>query len=115
MKHRPNIKYIECPICHSSTFEYVSYTGEVWGAFVEVEQHGYCSRCGYAVEQCYSPVYECFSDISKGFKAGKRYIEKDVKKHKRVRRKLIKEGINIKGIEVNPPWSRYIRRKMNDR
>lgn len=92
---------IECPICYSNTFEYISYSEECYGI---VEQHGYCDRCGYRVEQAYSPVYEAFLDIKRGFKdALGNYHPKDVKRHKRIRRKQ-----NIKNIEVNPYWVYYM-------
>lgn len=92
---------IECPICKSKTFDYVFYSEYGWGT---VEQHGYCHRCGYTVEQAYSPVYEAFLDIKRGFKnpSGK-YIKKNVKKHKRIRRKH-----GVKNIEVNPIWVYYV-------
>ena len=95
------MKQIECPICKSSTFEYVSYSEEYWGI---VEQHGFCNRCGYRIEQAYSPVYEAFLDVKRGFKdyLGN-YHPKDVKRHKRIRRKL-----GIKNIEVNPVWVYYM-------
>ena len=90
-----------CPICNSKTFEYVSYSEEYWGT---VEQHGYCSRCGYRIEQAYSPVYVAFWDIKRGFKDSLgNYHPKNVKRHKRIRRKL-----NIKNIEVNPLWVYYM-------
>ena len=90
-----------CPICASKTFDYVSYSEECYGT---VEQHGYCDRCGYRIEQTYSPVYEAFLDIKKGFKDYYGiYHPKNVKRHKRIRRKL-----NIKNIEVNPLWVYYI-------
>ena len=89
------MRVIECPICKSKTFEYCSYSEESWGI---VEQHGYCSRCGYTVEQAYSPVYEAFWDVKRGFKhQSGHYVPKNVKRHKRIRRKL-----GIKNIEVNP-------------
>lgn len=94
-------KIIECPICHSKTFEYVSYSEECYGT---VEQHGYCDRCGYTIEQSYSPVYEAFYDIKRGYKdALGIYHPKNVKRHKRIRRKL-----NIKNIDVNPYWIFYL-------
>ena len=95
------MKTIKCPICGSETFEYVSYSEECYGT---VEQHGFCHRCGYIVEQTYSPVFEGFWDIKKGFKhpSGK-YYPKNVKRHKRIRRKL-----GIKNIEINPLWINYI-------
>ena len=94
-------KIIECPICKSKTFEYVSYSEYGIGI---VEQHGYCLRCGYTVEQAYSGVLEAFHDVKKGFvNANGDYIPKNVKRHKRIRRKL-----GIKNIEVNPIWIYYI-------
>ncbi len=93
-------KIINCPICKSKTFDYVFYTEECWGI---VEQHGYCDRCGYTLEQAYSPVFEAFWDVERGFKhPGGYYVPKNVKKHKRIRRKL-----GIKNIEVNPRWIYY--------
>lgn len=92
---------IQCPICHSKTFEYVSCSEECYGT---VEQHGYCDRCGYTIEQSYSPVYEAFYDIKRGYKdALGRYHPKNVKRHRRIRRKL-----NIKNIDVNPYWIFYL-------
>ena len=95
------MKKIICPICKSKTFEYVSYSEYGWGI---VEQYGDCKRCGYAVRQAYSPILEGFWDIKRGFKhpSGK-YYPKNVKRHKRIRRKL-----GIKNIEVNPQWIYYI-------
>ena len=94
-------KIIKCPICNAKTFEYVSYSEECYGT---VEQHGYCSRCGYIVEQAYSSVYEAFWDVKHGFKhPSGYYVPKNVKRHKRIRRKL-----RIKNIEVNPIWINYI-------
>ena len=94
-------KFIKCPICNSKTFEYVSYS-EFW--IGTVEQHGYCHRCGYVVEQDYSPICKAFWDVKKGFKhPSGEYVSKNVKKHKRIRRKL-----NNKNIEVNPLWIKYI-------
>ena len=92
---------INCPICGSKTFDYISYSEYGWGT---VEQHGNCSRCGYIVEQAYSPVYDAFHDIKRGFKdAQGNYHPKDVKRHKRIRRKQ-----GIKNIEVNPAWIYYV-------
>ena len=97
-KHEP---ILQCPICQTATFKYVSYAEIGWGI---VEQHGFCSRCGYTVEQAYSPVYEGFRDIKKGFRDGHgNYIPKDFKRHRRIRRKM-----NIKNTEINPLWMRYI-------
>jgi hypothetical protein len=94
-------KTIQCPICKSKKFDYVSYSEYGWGT---VEQHGFCDRCGYIVEQAYSPVYEAFWDVKRGFKhPNGHYISKNVKKHRRIRRKK-----NIRNIEVNPVWINYI-------
>ena len=94
--------FIKCPICKSQTFDYCSYSEFGFGT---VEQHGYCDRCGYTVEQAYSGILEAFCDTKKGFKNSfGEYYPKNVKKHKKVRRKL-----NIvKHIEVNPKWVFYI-------
>ncbi len=66
-KHKLRYGYrtIKCPMCKSKTFDYCSYSEYGWGI---VEQHGYCKRCGYVVEQAYSPAMEAFLDIKKGFK-----------------------------------------------
>lgn len=100
-KLKDGYRMVQCPICKSKTFEYISWSEYGWGT---VEQHGNCLRCGYVIEQAYSPEYECFADVKKGFKNHRgEYISKDVKKHKRVRRKL-----NIKNYEINPIWLKYI-------
>ena len=100
-KLRHGYKFIKCPVCESQTFDYISYSEYGHGT---VEQHGYCDRCGYRVEQAYSGALEAFYDRKKGYKNyfGK-YYPKNTKKHKRVRRKL-----NIKNIEVNPIWVFYV-------
>ena len=92
---------IECPICESKTFEYISYYDAMYGI---VEQHGYCRRCGYIIEQSYNEPLEAFWDVERGFKhpAGY-YVPRNVERHRRIRRKL-----GIKDIEINPPWIRYI-------
>ena len=94
---------INCPICKSKTFEYSYYSEYGWGI---VEQHGNCNRCGYLIEQAYSPTNDCFWYIKKGFKNhfGK-YYPKNVKKHKRIRRKL---GIKRTDYDINPEWINYI-------
>lgn len=101
-KLRYGHKFIKCPICKSQTFDYCSYSEFGWGT---VEQHGYCDRCGYTVEQAYSGTLEAFCDTNKGFKNSfGEYYPKNVKKHKKIRSKL-----NIvKHIEVNPEWVFYI-------
>ena len=114
-KLRYGNKFIKCPMCESQTFDYCSYS-ECYGA---VEQHGYCDRCGYTVNQAYSSVFEAFYDTKKGFKNyfGE-YCPKNVKKH--IKYSLDKQFIkmnckcgfssstNIKNIEVNPKWVFYV-------
>lgn len=56
----------ECPVCKSKTFEYVCYCDYGWIGIYE--EHGYCNNCGYVIEQAYSPVYEAFWDVKRGFK-----------------------------------------------
>ena len=74
---------IECPICRSKTFNYVSYSEHEWGT---IEQHGHCDRCGYVVEQAYSPVYDAFIDIKRGYKDyNGNYHSKDVKRRMPIR------------------------------
>ena len=95
---------ISCPLCGSKKWNYHSYTGEIWGGFYTVEQHGYCDSCGYVIEQAYSPIYEAFRDLCKGFKNYKGdYYPKDVRKHKRNRKKL-----KVKGLKINPKWVFYV-------
>ena len=102
-KLKPSLPWyamIRCPICGIETFEYYSSSGE-WGT---EEQHGFCHRCGYIVKQAYSPVYDAFWDVRRGFRLPDgRYIPKNVKKHKRIRRKK-----NVKSIDINPIWINYI-------
>ena len=64
-KLRFGYKFIDCPICKSKTFDYYSYSEWGWGI---VEQHGYCDKCGYVIEQAYSHSMEAFLDIKKGLK-----------------------------------------------
>lgn len=102
-KPRWGYQFDKCPICKTKTFEYCSYSEFGWGT---VEQHGSCSRCGFIVEQAYSPTFCCFWDIEKGFKhPNGTYYAKNVKKHKRTRRKL---GIKNTDYEINPEWLNYI-------
>ena len=90
-------KIITCPICKSKTFEHCSYSEYGLGI---VGQHGNCNRCGYLIEQAYSPSFDCFWDIKKSFKNSSGiYYPKNIKKHKRIRRKL---GIKKTDYEVNP-------------
>jgi hypothetical protein len=103
MKKKPRFGYHfePCPICNSPTFEHCSYSEWGWGT---VERHGYCDRCGYIVDQAYSPVYEAFWVIKRGFKRHDGvYVPKNIKRHKRLKRKS-----KIRNIEVNPIWLNYV-------
>lgn len=96
-KVRNGYKLMRCPVCKSETFEYTSMSEYGIGT---VEEHGNCSRCGYVVEQAYSPVYEAFRDVHRGYRTSSgKYVPKNIRKHKRIRRKF-----NVKGIEINPEW-----------
>lgn len=90
-----NYKRPKCPICGNADYEYESY-GE-FGIGI-VERHGYCEKCGYCVEQAYTPVCEFFLDTHKGWKdSDGKYHEKNIKRHKRIRKK---NKDRIKGIEI---------------
>lgn len=94
----------KCPICGRKTFDYHSYKEDCWGAYITVEEHGYCDSCGYRLERAYSEPYEWFEDVKKGFKREYDgvYVKKDARKHKRNRKKS-----NVKGMDINPFWARY--------
>lgn len=93
-------RLIECPICANKSFDYICFKENVG----TVEQHGYCGKCGYTLEQAYSPVFDCFVDIKKGIKfPNGQYLKKNVREHKRYRRKC-----KLKGIPINPYWSYYL-------
>lgn len=103
-KLRYGYKLIDCPVCRSKTFDYCSYSDEYWGVMITVEQHGNCKRCGYHIEQEYSDALEGIWDIKKGFKnALGEYYPKNIKKHKRIRKKL-----GIKNYAINPEWIFYV-------
>lgn len=87
---------MNCPVCKSEKdFYYVSYSEIMWGT---VEQHGSCERCGFFIEQAYSPSVSGIRDIRRGFRDYKGiYHAKNLRKHKRIRRVY-----NIKGIKINP-------------
>ena len=96
-------EFKKCPICKAKTFDYVSYSEGYWGI---VERHGFCVRCGYIIEQAYSPSIDGFIDTKKGYKKRTgEYVPKNIKKHKRIRRKL---KIKNYDYEINPEWTRYI-------
>lgn len=75
---------MNCPICGSTDYEYISFSEDYWGT---VERHESCERCGYLIEQAYTPIIEAYRDIKRGIKTQNGYIEKNAKKHKRIRRK----------------------------
>ena len=102
-KKKPSFGYHfeVCPICGYKYFEYFSESMWGWGT---VEQHGNCDRCGYLVEQAYSGVVEAFADNFRGWKDYYgNYHPKDVKKHRRARRKA-----DTRNIPVNPWWIKYM-------
>lgn len=75
-----------CPMCGSKKYKYVSYSEFGWGI---VEQHGYCDRCGYTIEQAYSQSIDGIEyPIRKGFRDyyGK-YHAKNVHRRNRIARK----------------------------
>lgn len=94
--HYPNwYEKINCPLCKSDTFYYCSWREDIG----TVEQHGDCERCGFFIEQAYSPTVQGIRDIFRGYKgASGIYYAKNRRKHKRIRRK-----IDTKGIEINAP------------
>lgn len=91
---------MNCPICGSNDYEYISFSEDCFGT---VECHGSCERCGYLVEQVYSPIMEAYRDIKRGIKTRDGYIEKNAKKHKRIRKKC-----NAPKMDVNPIWAWYV-------
>ena len=77
---------MNCPVCDYNKYRYVYYTEWGWGT---VEQHGYCERCGYTVEQAYSETIVGFTlPARRGWRDrfGK-YHEKNIRKRKRMKRK----------------------------
>lgn len=76
---------MKCPICNYTKYRYVSYAEEMG----IVERHGYCKRCGYTIEQTYSPIIEGFTPpIKRGGRVYKNvYIAKNVRKRKHMKRK----------------------------
>jgi len=75
-----------CPFCGSDQYQYKYWAEEYWGI---VEQHGYCDRCGYTIEQAYSAAIDGFMpDIKRGFKDfNGHYHPKNTRKRARIRRK----------------------------
>jgi hypothetical protein len=85
-------KLHKCPICEYKKYRYTRYTEMEWGT---VEQHGYCERCGYTIEQAYShPIDGFYPPIRRGGKDYKGvYSPKNWRKRARVKRKYgIKYG-----------------------
>jgi len=86
------MRTIKCPICGYKKFKDGHYAEECYGI---VEQHCYCDRCGYMIEQCYSePVEGFYPHIKRGGKDYKGvYHPKNQRKRKRMKRKYnIKYG-----------------------
>ena len=76
-----------CPVCNSSKYRSNCYTEFGWGV---VEEHSYCPRCGYCVEQSYSQALVGFELPQKrGYrnKLTGKYVAKNVRRRKRLARK----------------------------
>lgn len=87
---------IKCPICNSKTFEYESWHEDMG----TVEQHGYCDRCGYYVEQAYSlPISGIYPPRRRGYKNkwNGKYYAKNIRKRMRLKKKL---GLKYKNEDV---------------
>ena len=77
----------KCPICGYKDYRYVSYSEEFWGI---VEQHGYCERCGYIIDQAYSePIVGFMLDRVRGYRNNYtgEYYPNNRRKRRRMRRK----------------------------
>lgn len=95
---------IICPICGSQKYKCKEYAEDCWGAMLIVERHNYCDRCGYCEEQAYSEVLTFFADINRGYKGyNGKYYSKNMRKHKRYRRRK-----NFIGIPINPYYAYYL-------
>ena len=91
----------KCPVCNSKGYRYISFSEFGWGI---VERHGFCNRCGYTIEQAYSPVMEGFVlNRTKGFKVDGKWYGKNTRKRKRMKRKY-----NIKHEVPRDIWISYI-------
>lgn len=94
----------ECPECKRPTYSHCCY--REYGIGI-VEEHGKCTSCGLLLEMAYSPILIGFRDIKKGFGGiyhnKKYYIQKDEKRHKRIRRKN-----KIKPDNLNARWTFYV-------
>ena len=79
-------KNTKCPICSYKKYKDVHYTEECYGI---VEQHCYCDRCGFVIEQAYSePIYGFYPPTRKGYKDHNGvYHPKNIKRRKRMKRK----------------------------
>lgn len=79
------MKIERCPICGSKKWKYVSYAEGFYGI---IEQHGYCERCGYTVEQSYSqPIAGFELNQTRGRKYNGKWYGKNTRKRKRMKRK----------------------------
>jgi len=71
----PTVLFARCPICNYSKYKYESWSE--WG-FGIVEQHGYCGRCGYIIDQAYSRPVEGFTPITR-----RGYVDSFCVRHKK--------------------------------
>lgn len=86
-----------CPICNSKKYVYTHYREE-WGL---VEQYGYCDRCGYVMQQAYSPVETGFYPIRKRGYRDSRGVYHASNKKARIR---MKRKFNIKYPNEQRNW-----------
>lgn len=85
---KPLLSKVSNKLLYLIDYKYESCDTEFWGASVTAEQYGDCDKCGYTIRQAYSPVYEGFYDLKRGWKDSDGvYHEKNYKRHRRVRRK----------------------------
>lgn len=86
-----------CPVCNSAKYAYTHYREE-WGL---VEQYGYCDRCGFTLQQAYSPVKTGFYPIRRrGYRDAKGVYHAS---NRRVRIRL-KRKHNIKYSNEDREW-----------
>lgn len=87
-----------CPICKYKKYKYEYYYGKICGAYEIVEQHGYCERCGYVIEQAYSSVIEGFMPPRK---RGRKLADGTYLPSNKRKRKHLKRKYNIKYFNNN--------------
>lgn len=90
----------KCPICGSTKYDYTAYHESIG----TVEQHGFCPRCGYRIEQAYCiPIVGFMHANNRGHRntIDGKYYANNVRHYKRMRRKYgIKYGPNDRILEM---------------